>query len=170
MTQTTGAGITLEQEQSSPAKLDIVVPITSLASAKAAFAAATRLGTGLDSTIRLLKIQVVPFPLQLHESPVADGFLEAQLRELDLEAWDTPVHREIRYTREFDLGLRSTISKRSLVVLASPRRLWRTREQRLADALTRDGYSVVLVPTTDPGTPGLVGQPFLAAGRLSRRS
>ena len=148
-THLAGSGpVTPETRERRP-RLEIVVPVTSIASAKAAIAAAGRLGTGLDTTIRLLKIQLVPFPLQMDQSPIADGFLEDQLRELD--ALDIHVVREIRYARDFDVCLRQAITKRSLVVLAGARRiwrpnLWRTREERLAKALTAEGYSVVLIP------------------------
>jgi hypothetical protein len=156
MTQTAGAGVISDLEQSTPPTLDIVVPILSPVSAGVAFAAAARLGAGLDSTIRLLKIQVVPFPLQISEPPVVDGFLVSQLTELEVDVRDSNVHREILYTREFDVCLRNTITKRSLVVLASRRGFWRTREERLADALIRDGYSVILVPYQDIGAARLL--------------
>ena len=143
-TQLAGSGPVTPERLESQSRLEIVVPVTSITNAKAAIAAAGRLGTGLDTTIRLLKIQLVPFPLQMDQSPIADGFLEDQLRELD--ALDVPVLREIRYARDFDACLRDAIAKRSLVVIASARRIWRTREERLAKALTSEGYSVVLIP------------------------
>ncbi len=143
-TQLAGSGTATPEVLDGQRKLEIVVPVTSITNAKAAIAAAGRLGSGLDTTIRLLKIQLVPFPLQMGESPIAVGFLEQQLLELD--TLDVPVHREIRYARDFDACLRDAITKRSLVVIASARRLWRTREQRLARTLTAEGYSVVLIP------------------------
>jgi hypothetical protein len=121
-------------------QLDLVVPYTTPELTEAALRAAERLGAGLDSTVRLVRVQVVPFPLDLRHSPVPVEFLEAQMKSL---AGDTPV--EIRFAREKESGLLGTLRFRSLVVLASKKRPWRTRTERLADSLRLAGYTVVMV-------------------------
>jgi hypothetical protein len=128
-------------------RLDLVIPFTTPRLTLAALHAANRLGAGLHAGIRLLKIQVVPYPLDVTESPVAVDFLRDQLRRFPSAL---PMKREIRFAREFEPGLRETLNENSLVVLASRKRPWRTRTERLAAELRRDGYTVVLVPDT-PG-------------------
>ena len=126
-------------------RLDLVIPFTTPALTEAALNAAVRLGAGLHAGIRLLKIQVVPFPLDLRQSPVPVDFLKDQLRQFPSAL---PMKREIRFAREFEPGLRAALNRHSLVILATRKRPWRTRTERLAADLRRDGYTVVLVPDT----------------------
>jgi hypothetical protein len=127
------------------AALDLVVPFTTPSLTKAALRAANALGAGLNSTIRLLKVQIVPFPLDLRLSPVPVEFLEAQLTHLREEAQALPLTSEIRFAREFESGLMGALRFRSVVVLASRKRSWRTRTDRLTASLRRAGYTVILV-------------------------
>jgi len=124
-------------------RLDLVVPFTTPELTRAALAAANRLGAGLSSTIRLLKIQLIPYPLDLRDSPVPVEFLEAQLRKLpSTMATDC----EIRFARDFEDGLRGALNEDSVVLLATKRRFWKTATERLAASLRRSGFQVVLVP------------------------
>jgi hypothetical protein len=124
------------------APLDLVVPYTTPELTQAALRAANRLGAGLDSEIRLVKVQVVPFPLDLRYSPVPVEFLEAQLQKFGVPS-------EIRFAREAEQGLRGALRYKSLVVMASKKRPWRTRTERLADSLRHAGYTVVMVEEKD---------------------
>jgi fructoselysine-6-P-deglycase FrlB-like protein len=45
-------------------------------------------------------------------------------------------------------GLLSTLDRESVVILASGKRPWRTRNERLAESLRRAGHKVVLVSTS----------------------
>jgi hypothetical protein len=127
------------------APLDLVVPFTTPRLTEAALKAANRLGAGLDSAVRMVKVQVVPFPLDLRFSPVPPEFLEAQLKHICGDQQPLPISSEIRLAREFEAGLRGTLRYRSMVVLATQKRPWRTRTERLADSLRRAGYTVVMV-------------------------
>jgi hypothetical protein len=128
------------------ARLDLVVPFTTPRLTQAALNAANRLGAGLNAEIRLLRVQVVPFPLDLKHSPVPVDFLRRQLRTFSSAL---PTRGEIRLARESEAGLVSALKKNSLVILASPRRPWRTRTERLALKLRRAGYTVVMVSNKD---------------------
>jgi len=128
----------IKQHVRTGTQLDLVVPYTTPALTQTALRAAGRLGAGLDSAIRLVKVQVVPFPLDLRHSPVPVEFLEAQLEKFGVPS-------EIRLAREMEQGLRSTLRYKSLVVLASKKRPWRTRSERLAASLRHAGYTVVMV-------------------------
>ena len=128
------------------AALDLVVPFTTPELTRASLRAADRLGAGLNSVVRLLRFQIVPFPLKLEESPVLLNFMKEQLQQLDSEL---PLHSEIVLTRDFDAALKNTLGPGSVVVLATRKRPWRTRTERLAARLTRDGRKVILVRQGD---------------------
>jgi hypothetical protein len=145
MRQNNQAVIDTPQTEQQEARLDLVIPFTTPELTMAAVQAANRLGEGLDAGIRLLKIQVVPWPLQLNQSPVPKEFLTAQLQRFGSPV---PMKREIRFAREFEPGLRGALNEHSLVILATHKRPWRTRTEHLAAQLRRDGYNVVIVPDT----------------------
>lgn len=142
-----GAGA-LSQEAHA-AELDLVVPFTTPELTRAALDAASRMGAGLNATVRLVKIQVVPYPLQLDQSPVYIDFLKDQLAHLRS---DLPVDREIRLTRDFEDGLEGVLGDDSVVILAARKRPWTTRNERLASALRRAGHKVILVDSRDTST------------------
>jgi len=119
-----------------------VVPFTTPQLTQAALNAANRLGAGLNAEIRLLKVQVVPFPLDITQSPVPEEFLERQMRGFRSAM---PVRCEIRLAREAEAGLVSGLKQSSLVILASAKRAWKTHTERLAQSLRRAGYTVVMV-------------------------
>jgi hypothetical protein len=125
------------------ATLDLVVPFTTPDLTLSALNAANRLAHGLNAAIRLVRIQVVPYPLDLKRSPVLMDFLKEQLRSL---ASAMPARCEVRLAREFAAGLEGAIGEHSLVVLAMRRRPWRTRTERLAALLRAAGHTVVMVP------------------------
>ncbi|HWF11572.1 MAG TPA: hypothetical protein VG297_24055 [Bryobacteraceae bacterium] len=122
--------------------LDLVIPVTTPDLTRAALAAANRMGAGLNATLRLIKIQVVPFPMDLHQSPVYLDFLRSQLVRYESEL---PIAAEIRLSRELEPGLVGTLTRNSIVVLATGKRLWRTRTEGLAAVLRKEGYRVVVV-------------------------
>jgi hypothetical protein len=132
--------------QTHDVRLDLVVPFTTPQLTQAALNAANRLGAGLHADIRLLKVQVVPFPLELKHSPIPINFLERQMRSFPSAM---PTHGEIRLARENEAGLMSGLKKTSLVILATSKRPWRTRTERLASSLRRSGYTVVMVSDKD---------------------
>lgn len=133
--------------QEHAAELDLVVPFTTPELTRAALDAANRMGAGLNAAIRLIRVQVVPYPLQPNQSPVFLEFLKEQIAALQSVL---PVAREIRLARSFEDGLLSTLAGESVVILAAPKRPWKTRNERLAAALRRAGHTVVLV---NPGIP-----------------
>jgi hypothetical protein len=135
-----GSGV-IEQVQHE-AELDLVIPFTTPELTRSALDAANRMGGGLNATLRLVKVQVVPFPLSLDQSPVYVDFLRDQLMHFQSEL---PVAGEIRLSREFEAGLRGTLGRDSVVILATAKRLWRTRNERLAASLRRAGHKVVLI-------------------------
>ena len=124
------------------AELDLVVPFTTPELTRVAVDAANRMGAGLNATLRLVKVQVVPYPMDLYQSPVHIDFLKSQLARIPSEL---PVASEIRLARELEAGLLDTLTSNSVVILAARKRLWRTRSEHLAASLRRAGHKVVLV-------------------------
>jgi hypothetical protein len=137
---------TIVEQAPRAAELDLVVPYTTPKLTRVALDAANRMGAGLNPVLRLIKVQVVPFPLELNQSPVYINFLKQQLEQLDSAL---PVAGEIRLARDFEEGLGGTLGRDSVVILATPKRPWRTRTERLAQSLRGSGHKVVLVSTTD---------------------
>src|SRR5882724_9078299 len=127
MTQKLQATYDLVRASERYAGLDIVVPVTTPVLTRAALKAANQLAAGLDSDIRLLKVQVVPFPYEIDQSPVSLEFLQRQLQSY---APGIETKNEIFLAREFEAGLASALNEDSLVLLAAPRRPWRTRNER----------------------------------------
>jgi hypothetical protein len=147
--QQTHFGVEVIERAQHEAELDLVVPFTTPELTRVAMDAADRMGSGLNATLRLVKVQVVPFPMELDQSQVYIDFLKSQLTQFQSEL---PVAGEIRLARELELGLLGTLGRDSVVVLATPRRppfltfSWlRTRYERLAASLRRAGHKVVLV-------------------------
>jgi hypothetical protein len=124
------------------AELDLVVPFTTPELTRAALDAANRMGAGLNAALRLIKVQVVPFPLDLNQSPVYVDFLKKQLQQFESAL---PAAGEIRLARDFEAGLESALDRDSVVVLATRHRPWRTRTERLAASLRKVGHKVVMV-------------------------
>ena len=135
-----GSGV-IDQAQHE-AELDLVVPFITPELTRAALDAANSMGGGLNATLRLVKVQVVPFPLDLDQSPVYIDFLKDQLTHFRSEL---PVTGEVRLAREFEAALLSTLGRDSVVILATRKRPWRTRTERLAATLRRAGHKVVLI-------------------------
>jgi hypothetical protein len=122
--------------------LDLVVPFTTPGLTRAAFEAVNRMGDGLNAAVRLVKVQVVPWQLDIGRSPVYLDFLKDQLERFQS---DLPLAREIRLARELEAGLAGALRSDSIVILATRKRPWKTRTERLAQWLRREGYRVVLV-------------------------
>jgi hypothetical protein len=129
--------------------LDIVVPFTTRPLTRAALSAAGRLSAGLLPLIRMVRTQVVPFPLQLEAAPVSVDVLRRQLAPL---AEEFGARLQVCFTRDTREGLLHVLSKDSLILIAALRRprMWRllrwwpSREERLASWLRDHGYNVML--------------------------
>jgi hypothetical protein len=142
MRESTQFGLGVVEQAQHEAELDLVVPFTTPELTRAALDAANRMGGGLNATLRLVRVQVVPYPLDLNQSPVYIDFLKEQLAQFQS---NLPVTGEIRLAREFEAGLLGTLGRDSVVILATPKRPWRTRNQRLAATLRSAGHKVILM-------------------------
>jgi len=130
------------QVAAEPRELDLVVPFTTPELTRIALKEASRLGTGLHAKIRLLRIEIVPYPLDPQYPPVQPEFLQKQMESFESPL---PIERKVLLARDFKPELCRRLRETSIVVLASRRRLWKTRTERLAAALRGAGRAVVLV-------------------------
>jgi hypothetical protein len=101
--------------------------------------------TDLDVNLCLVDIQVVPFPCPLNQPPINREHSERRLQTL---FWESGLHGRaaILYTRDWLEGFRRVLEPGSLVVVATRKRWWRTREEKLARSLTKAGHQVMLLP------------------------
>jgi hypothetical protein len=131
------------REQSQRSALEIVVLHTTTKGTLRALGVAENLAKGL-ARIRLLVVQVVPYPLSLDTPQVSREFLQHQFRTV---ASNTAVetHVDIRLGRDKGDVLALTLEPCSVIVVARRRWWWATEESRLAKRLERLGHHMVLV-------------------------
>ncbi len=115
MTNTSAPTLLLESHAGS-ATLDVVVPFTTPALTRAALTVTGRLTAGLHPMVRMVRTQVVPFPLQLDSTPVSAASLRRQTIGL---AREFQANLEICFARE--PAKRWSISCREIRSLSSPR-------------------------------------------------
>ena len=122
-------------------ELEIVVPFTTPFLTQAALQRAEALGAGLNAHVRLVKVQVVPFPLELDHPPVSVEFLSDRLGAM---CCHLPMMMEIHLAREVVPALNAALKPNSIVVLTSKWRPWKTHQEKLAAELKRAGHQVLI--------------------------
>jgi hypothetical protein len=101
--------------------------------------------TDLDVHVCLVDIQVVPFPCSLNQPPINRKFSECRLQGLFKES-GLPGKAAVIYTRDWLEGFKKVLEPGSLVVIATKKRWWGTREDKLARTLMKAGHQVLLLP------------------------
>ena len=125
--------------------LRVVIPYTTPGLTQAALRHAG-VCTDLSVRVSLIDIQVIGFPCPLDQPPIRKEFSERRLRDL-LEPTGLPGTISILYTRDWLEGFRRVLEPQSIVILATKKRYWRTREEKLARTLQKAGHDVMLVHT-----------------------
>ncbi len=138
--------VPVHEPETTKRTLDIVVPFTTLELTQAALDEADRLVRNLNVRIRVVAVQTVPIALNLNDPPVRTDHLEKTLRSLVSSAL---AHGEIYLVRDAQSTWAKLLRVRSLIVIASRKRFWRTRQESLAGMLERNGQEVVIIY---PGT------------------
>jgi hypothetical protein len=128
-------------EPESISKLEIVVLHTEAAATVSALKMAAELASGL-APVRLLAIQVVPYPLSLDAPPVSVEFLEQHFSQIAQEA-AVEAAVDIRLARDAADVIESELGPHCVVVIGGRRRWWPTASMRLARRLERLGHQVV---------------------------
>jgi hypothetical protein len=126
------------------ADLEIVIPLITARLARAALKYAWWFSSNLHARIRLIDVHVVPYGVPLDRPTVDSRYLARRLRQI-VEESRVSVSAEIVYARDWEQGLRRSLSPGSLVVFAVRRSWWRMREKRLAARLRKAGHQVVWV-------------------------
>ena len=101
--------------------------------------------TDLDVHVVLVDIQVVPFPCPLDQPPINKKFSECRLSAM-LKESGLPGRAAVLYTRNWLEAFKQVLEPGSLVILATKRRWWPTREDKLARTLSKAGHQVMLLP------------------------
>ena len=125
------------------ARLGVVIPYTTQELTKAALRHAG-VCTDLNVHVSLVDIQIVPFPCPLDQPPVSKEFSEGRLRDLLAES-QLPGSAQVFYARSWFDGFCHVLEPKSLVILGTKKRWWRTREEKLAGALMKAGHQVMLL-------------------------
>ena len=122
----------------------VVIPYTTPEHTKAALRHAA-VCSDLDVHACVVDVQVVPFPCSLNQPPVNPKFSECRLNDL-LKETGLPGKAAVVYTRDWLEGFRKVLEPGSLVIVASKKRWWRTREEKLARILMKAGHDVMFLP------------------------
>ena len=123
--------------------LDIVVPYTTPELTRVALRKAAELSLDVPSRIRILRTQQVPYPLQLQQPPVAVEVLQTQTQELARGLRAAEIN--IVLTRNARQTLLDNLQPGSIVVIASRKRPWQTRQERLKRFCENNGRRVAFV-------------------------
>jgi hypothetical protein len=121
--------------------LEVVVVDTGIRETLEGLRIAAELAAGLAARIRILIAEVVPYPLPLDASPVANGRYLRRLRTV-AEGCRVDTLLDVRLCRDATEAIEAALPVRSLVVITGRRLWWPTREKRLARRLTRLGHQV----------------------------
>jgi len=125
-------------------ELPVCVPFTTSDLTKAALNAAVALTRNLGARVSLVAVLIVPFPLPLDRPTVSPRVIEHELqavaRDIELE-----LDARVVIARDRKEAFHRAISPGSLVVLATKKRRWPTRQVKLARLLARAGHSVAVL-------------------------
>ena len=102
--------------------LDIVVLYTSVKLAAAALERAEELAQGMELRVRLVCTLIVPYPLPVEQPQVNLEHLKSELEKVS-QRYCLEIHGEIVLARDMQTALKSALKPKSIVVLASRRRL-----------------------------------------------
>jgi hypothetical protein len=125
-------------------EVEVVVPYTDSVTTRAVLDRAAGMTAGLSARISLVAIHTVPYPADFECPTARHSFLVEQLVELSSRC-PLMVEAQVVLARTREDGFRHALKPESTVLVGSPKRLWRTPEERLARALVLDGHKVVLI-------------------------
>src|SRR5438094_10151913 len=123
--------------------LDIVVPYTTPELTRLALKQAAEPSLEVPSRIRIVRLQRVPYPLQLQNPPVSVDVLREQTAKIahGLKASEILIY----LTRNAEETLLKTLRPESIVVIASRKRRWPTSQEHLKNFCERHGRRVAFL-------------------------
>ena len=98
----------------------------------------------VGAAIVVVAVQVVPFPLPLDKPPVPMDFV---IRRFEERAEELPEKTKISayLCRDQMVALKRVLNRNCPVIMGVRKKIWPTRDKRLARKLRRAGYQVILV-------------------------
>jgi hypothetical protein len=131
---------------SQQAVMEIVVLYTTVPETLQALKMAAHLAHDLSARIRLLVLEVVPYPLPIDQPDVTVPFTQQRFRTLAESASpaikiDTKV--DVHLVRDPEKTIESVLEPNSVVVMGGRCPWWPTAQGRLAKLLKRTGHIVV---------------------------
>jgi hypothetical protein len=125
------------------ATLEVTVLHTTIPETLDALKTAARLAQGLSARIRILVLEVVPYPLPLHRPDVSLPYTQRRFRTLaENVSIETTV--DIHLVRDPQKVLDAILEPHSIVVMGARRPWWPTAGRRLGKRLERAGHQVVI--------------------------
>jgi hypothetical protein len=122
--------------------MEVVVLHTNIKETLEALKTAALLAHGLSARIRLLVLEVVPYPLPLDQPNVPLPFTRRRFRTLaENIAIETTI--EIHLVRDPDKSIESILEPHSVIVIGAYRAWWPNAHSRVAKRLERMGHQVV---------------------------
>ncbi len=131
--------------RSGDSRLVITVLFTNHEATVVALKRAASFSQGMGALIRLLLIEVVPYPLSFREPPRSDHFAWYLLERTAVAA-GIEAGIEIYLCRDQKRALKRILAPPGVLVMGGRQRFWSSREQRLARWLKRQGHSIIFVP------------------------
>jgi len=125
-------------------ELEVVVPYVCPKTTAAALQRVPALTAGLNARVQLIAVHTLPYPLPFVCPTLLHAHLVEELMELAAQC-ALPVQPQVVLARDFAEGLRFSVKPSSTVLIATERHFWKTREERVAHFLARDGHKVALV-------------------------
>jgi K+-sensing histidine kinase KdpD len=135
---------TPEAPQRATGSLEIVVAYTDLEMTTKVVETAATLAAGLDAVLKLVAVYVAPYPTELRCPAGMEGHLTSRLTKI-AERTSLPVSVHLVVSRDRSEGLRSVLRPGSAILVGTRKHFWRTREEKLARDLTRQGHHVSLL-------------------------
>jgi len=135
-----------QRPEAVPGVLRLVIPYTTPELTRAALRHAG-VCSDLNAHVSLIDVQVVPYPCAIDQPPINREYSSSRLKELFRES-GLSGRAEVVYTRDLLEGYKGALEPGSLVIIAARKRWWRTREEKLARALSAAGQQVMLLPIT----------------------
>ena len=124
--------------------LDLVVPYVDPALSARALAAALNLADGCGAAVTLMAVHVLPYPAPLECQEGIRQRLETELAAI-ARATRASVSIKLVFARDREDAYLALLRRKSLVVVGTKDRWWRTREERFARKLAAHGHSVAVI-------------------------
>lgn len=119
----------------------------SLPSTLKALSKAGSLAVGLNASIEVIALVVVPYPLPVDQTPIDQRHLVRRLRTI-AGGTSVPTRINVVYCRDRSEAIRGLLKPDTVLIMAWKKRLLFDRTLRLANGLRRDGYHVITVDET----------------------